>query len=82
VDDDPRQSNDIPHRIRQSILEDVHAGSIIGNITQSINPSQLSPNPTAQQPIVLSASIMASAALCSLVCGAPEEMRGKAFGRK
>ena len=28
------------------------------------------------------ASIMASATLCSVVCGAPEEMRGKAFGRK
>jgi hypothetical protein len=55
VDDDPRQSNDIPHRIRQSIFEGVHAESIhIGTITQSINPSQLSPKPTAQQPIILS----------------------------
>jgi hypothetical protein len=55
VDDDPRQSNDIPHRIRQSIFEGVHAESIhIGTITQSINPSQLSPKPIAQQPIVLS----------------------------
>jgi hypothetical protein len=55
VDDDPRQSNDMPHRIRQSIFEGVHAESIrIGTITQNINPSQLSPKPTAQQPIVLS----------------------------
>src|SRR5262249_61762750 len=33
-------------------------------------------------PIGSWASIMASATLCALVCGAPEEMRGKAFGRQ